>query len=415
MLECYVAIASKRRRLAEGPFSDVLEAAAMWLHENGYRRSTGRDWFRQIGHFHRWYKAKGFANDSLERRHVDQFVKECPSFKCQNGETYNRKGQKSLFPVFLRLLEEKRFGRTGTPITTSPSPLDGFRTHLREHRGLSELRICEYLRWVRKLHQFAFQSPDAPWEPLDAATVVAFVAHAVRQAKRIRQRPITALRGYFRYLQLCGERVQNLLDALPQVKRQPRSLPERVLTVEQQRLWLNGIDRSTAEGRRDYTMALCLCDLGIRVGDLAALTLDDFDWQRGAIRIPNGKRRRRYWLPLPHRVGKAIAAYVRRDRPTTKRREVFVRHRTPHTLPLGAGVVRVRLQTVARKQGLPRPLTGTHALRHTFATRLYEQGTSLKEVADMLGHEDIRSTTVYAKISRRELSQVALSWPEEQP
>ena len=54
-------------------------------------------------------------------------------------------------------------------------------------------------------------------------------------------------------------------------------------------------------------------------------------------------------------------------------------------------------------------------MRHTFATRLYEQGASLKEVADMLGHEDISSTTVYAKISRRELSQVALPWPEERP
>jgi integrase/recombinase XerD len=160
---------------------------------------------------------------------------------------------------------------------------------------------------------------------------------------------------------------------------------------------------------------LCLCDLGIRVGDLAALTFNDFDWRKGAIRIPNSKCKRRYWLPLPHRVGKAIVAYIRRDRPSTKRREVFVRHRSPRTLPITGKIIQRRLQTVAREQGLPEPLTGTRAMRQTFATRLYERGISLKEIADMLGHEDIESTTVYAKISRRELSQVALPWPEERP
>ena len=416
MLEYYVSLPSKRRRLAEGPFSSVLEAVAMWIHENGYPRSTGMDWFCRMGHFSRWYMAKGFGNDSLERRHVDQYVVECPRRRWDiNGRPYNKNGQKSMFPVVLRLLEEKRFGQTGTSITTAPSPLDEFRMHLRDQCALSRSCANNYLRWARSLHQFAFHSPDAPWRSLSATTVLTFVGHVVRRCKpSCRRSLLTALRAYFRYLQLCGQRVQHLLDALPQIKRQPRPVPERVLTVEQQRLWLNGFDRSTAEGRRDNAMALCLCDLGIRVGDLATLTIDDFDWRKGAIRIPNGKRKRRYWLPLPHRVGRAIAAYVRRDRPTTKRREVFVRHRPPLTSPLVASVIQARLQKVAREQGLPEPLTGTHAMRHTFATRLYEQGTPLKEVADMLGHENLRSTTIYAKISRRELSQVALPWPEGQ-
>ena len=416
MLEYYVSIASKRRRLADGPFFDVLEAVAMWIHENGYSRATGADWFREMGHFGQWYKAKGFDHDSLERRHVDQYVAECPCCRRNpSGRTYNRNAQKSMFPVALRLLEEKRFGRTGTSITIVPSPLNEFRVHLRDQCALSRSSINTYMRWARSLHEFAFHSPDAPWKPLNASTVLTFVEQVVRQRNlRCRRMLLTALRAYFRYLQVCGQCVQHLLDALPRVKRQPRLLPERILTVEQQRLWLDGFDCSTAEGRRDYAMALCLCDLGIRVGDLATLTLDDFDWRRGAVRIPNGKRKRRYWLPLPHRVGKAIAAYVRRDRPITKRREVFVRHRSPLALPLLRTVIQRRLQEVAREQGLPEPLTGTRSMRQTFATRLYERGTPLKEVADMLGHEDIESTTIYAKISRRELSQVALPWPERE-
>jgi integrase/recombinase XerD len=416
MLEYYVSIPSRRRRLADGPFSSVLEAVAMWIHENGYSRATGLDWFCDMGHFGQWYKAKGLDNDSLERCHVNQYVMECPRRRRNvSGRMYSRNAQKSMFPVALRLLEEKRFGHTGTSITAVPSPLDEFRMHLRDQCALSHSCTNNYMRWARSLHQFAFHSPNAPWKSLNASMVLTFVDHVVRRCKlRCRRMLLTALRAYFHYLQLCGQCVQHLLDALPRIKRLPRQLPERVLTVEQQRLWLNGIDRSIAEGRRDYAMALCLCDLGLRVGDLATLTLDDFDWRKGAIRIPNGKCKRRYWLPLPYRVGRAIAAYVRRDRPTTKRREVFVRHRSPHTLPLAANAIQRRLQTVAREQGIPEPLTGTRAMRQTFATRLYEQGTPLKEVADMLGHEDIESTTIYAKISRRELSQVALPWPEEQ-
>jgi integrase len=222
----------------------------------------------------------------------------------------------------------------------------------------------------------------------------------------------SALRNYFRFLQLCGHQVGALLDALPRVKRCSRPLPERILTAEQVRLWLGGIDRSTAEGRRDFAMALCLCDLGLRVGDLARLTLDDLDWRRGAIRIPNGKRKRPYWLPLSPRVGKAIAAYVRHDRPKTERRELFVRHRTPSAQPLASWNIQSRLQKVAREQGLPQPLTGTHALRHTVATRVYEKGTPLKEVADLLGHDNIKSTVVYAKLNQRELAEIALPWPE---
>jgi site-specific recombinase XerD len=73
------------------------------------------------------------------------------------------------------------------------------------------------------------------------------------------------------------------------------------------------------------------------------------------------------------------------------------------------------LRNVAIAQGLKSPLIGTHTFRHTFATRLLRSGSSLKEVADMLGHEDIRSTTVYAQLDHRELSVAARPWPEVRP
>ena len=59
--------------------------------------------------------------------------------------------------------------------------------------------------------------------------------------------------------------------------------------------------------------------------------------------------------------------------------------------------------------------TGTHVLRHTAATRLHRRGASLKEVADLLGHQSIDTTAIYAKVDLPTLARVALPWPEEQP
>jgi integrase/recombinase XerD len=417
MLEFYAVSTYKRRRLCDGPFAEVLEPLAEWLHHQGYGWDTGDLWFCRIIKFNRWFRAKGFRDDMLERQHVDQYLTERrvhPQFV--NKRYDENDGRLSVFRVALALLEEKRFGRKGTPITTVPSPLDDFEAHLRERCGLSVSCVQHYLRWIKAFHLFASDSPHAGSHPVSPAVMLAFVQHSAVHGKSSSSQYLTAaLRSYFRYLLLRGHSVQTLLDAVPRVKRGPSPLPERILSLEQQLLWLNGIDRSCPAGRRDYAMALCLCDLGIRAGDLAVLRLDDLDWRKGAIRIPNSKRKRPYWLPLPSRVGRAIATYVQHDRPRGDRREVFLRHSTPCMKPLASANIRARMQKVGLHQGLPRQMTGTHALRHTFATRAYERGTSLKEVADILGHENIESTAIYAKISRRELTQVALPWPEGRP
>jgi len=415
MLELFVVSDFKRRQLLDGPFAEVLEPLAAWLHDQGYSRDTGVAWFRRIVLFNQWFRGKGFQDATMERQHIDQYLTERPVRPpSAKGRRDDQDGRRSVFRVALALLEEKRYGRTGSPITRVPSLLDGFEAHLRDRCALCPSSIRHYLRRIRELHRFAFGAAEAPWRPISPAVVMTFVQHSAAQAKSTTSHTLTAaLRNYFRYLLLQGQSAQSLLDAVPRVKRRSAPLPERILTSEQQQAWLKGIDRSKPIGRRDYAMALCLSDLGMRVGDLAVLRLEDLDWRNGALRVPNSKRKRPYWLPLPRRVGRAIADYVRHDRPRSDRREVFLRHNSPSRSPLAPANIQARMQKVALKQGLPRPLTGTHALRHTVATRVYGGGASLKEVADILGHENIKSTVIYAKIDRQELAQVALPWPED--
>jgi integrase len=177
--------------------------------------------------------------------------------------------------------------------------------------------------------------------------------------------------------------------------------------------FLGLFDRSTPAGRRDYAMALCQTDLGFRVGEVAALKLDDIDWRGGTIRILAGKTRRGRVLPLTDGVGQAIADYLRHGRPATLCRHVFVRHTVPPGTPVTRHLIsHVFRRAFARVEGCEN-WKGTHVLRHTAATRMYSRGANLKEIADILGHRSLSTTAVYAKVEPTRLATVALPWPEE--
>ena len=103
----------------------------------------------------------------------------------------------------------------------------------------------------------------------------------------------------------------------------PRALPPD--QVEQV---LDSMDRKTAMGRRDYAILLILARLGLRAGEIRALTLEDLDWKEGLITV-RGKAGRYSQLPLPNDVGEAIADYLRHGRPTANSRCVFLRTRAP--------------------------------------------------------------------------------------
>jgi site-specific recombinase XerD len=121
------------------------------------------------------------------------------------------------------------------------------------------------------------------------------------------------------------------------------------------------------------------------------------------------KSRREDTLPLPASTGQAIADYLRYERPRTTNPAVFVRRLAPHDVPIGPDAVRRLIRDAYQRIGLPH--ARTHALRHTLARQLLEQGSSLKEVADVLRHRSLDTSLIYAKLDSRRLAAVALPWP----
>ena len=149
--------------------------------------------------------------------------------------------------------------------------------------------------------------------------------------------------------------------------------------------------------------------MGLRCGEIAKLTLRDIDWHAGTVTLRRTKSRREDILPLPAPTGQAIVDYLRFERPTSEGPTVFARHKAPRDVPIGPDAVRRVVRDAYRRIGLTHGRT--HALRHTVARRLLEQGSSLKEVADVLRHRSLNTSLIYAKLDSRRLLGVALPWP----
>lgn len=119
-------------------------------------------------------------------------------------------------------------------------------------------------------------------------------------------------------------------------------------------------------GRRDFAILLVLARLGLRAGELAALTLEDLDWRAGALTV-RGKGGSVAQLPLPHDVGRAIAGYLQHGRPRgTTSRCVFMCSRAPAVGLKGQQTVGSIVRRALARAGIASPHKGAHLFRHSF-------------------------------------------------
>lgn len=290
--------------------------------------------------------------------------------------------------------------------------LVAFDQHLRDVLGLSPLTRSARVRHVKAFLDDRFRGCAAVHLcAIGSADVVRFVARYTAGWTPGSIKVIsTSLRSYFAFRAVQGDSTTVLAAALPHVAQwRLAGLPQALSAEEIGRL-LDAFDRRRASGKRDYAITRCLLDLGLRRAEVAQLRLEDVDWHTGTVRV-HAKGKRLDVLPLPAATGQAIAAYLQDGRPQTSRREIFVRHRPPLDAPADPDIVRNAVRYAAARCGLADRVRGTHILRHTLATRLVQHGTRFKDIADLLRHRSIDTTTIYAKVDLPALARVALPWP----
>jgi integrase/recombinase XerD len=278
---------------------------------------------------------------------------------------------------------------------------------LARERGLSPQTIANYDRVLR---HFLAQIDEANLR-LKALTVVQFDKLVIKKvnddgyARNTIQRWASVLRVFFRFAEERDWCRQGLASAImvPRVYTH-EGLPIGPTWSDVKRL-LAATERGRSIDIRDRALLMLLAVYGLRAGEVAALCLKDFDWEREVLNIPHSKSQRPRTYPLCRSVGDAVLRYLREVRPRSDRRQVFLTlvppFRSLSAKSLGRAVHR-RLHALE----LSLPHYGSHVLRHACATHLLSQGLSLKEIGDHLGHRSPDATRIYTKVDLAALRTV---------
>lgn len=302
------------------------------------------------------------------------------------------------------------------PVRSRAGLIQAYRQHLLTTCGVTE-GTCELFVWhVSKFLTARYKGGTINLGALKPPDLIKYVSNlASHYMPNTRKSAVSALRSFLRWLLLTGECAADLAAAVPTVSSRKQSeLPAHLSAAEIDDL-LRKFDRSTPRGQRGYAAALCMARLGMRVGEVARLTLEDIDWRAGTLRIARSKNRRSNTLPLSRDVGQAIVEYLRNARALSTSRHIFGRIRPPRDRPAGRNALRADIRAAFQRAGFENRLSGTRVLRHTAATHLIQRGVPIKGIADVLGHRSIDTTAIYAKVDLPVLREVALPWPEVTP
>jgi len=280
--------------------------------------------------------------------------------------------------------------------------------YLQVQKGLSEASVRTLGGYVEDFLQGFFHNHESLRQltiaDLDEAIVGKRRDHGY---SRPTMRMYTSgLRNFVRYAESRGWCSQGLAQGIvsPRVY-QAESLPRGPSWNDVQRL-ITTPERDRPQDLRDRAILLLLAVYALRSGEVRALKLNDVDWERNLLFVPRTKGRKTEPYPLSATVGEAIVRCLQEARPRSSYRQIFLTVNAPIQPLSGTTVWKIVAQ---RALSLDPPVVPhrPHALRHAAATHLLEQGLSLKEIGDHLGHRALKSTAFYARVNLTGLREVA--------
>ena len=389
------------RRLTSGPHASYVGLYASRLVKAGLsRQSTWRS-LNLLGDLISWLTRIGSMPTDLNERMVEQYL-------------WHRSRKQSIQPgdraALKRLLSVLR--ETGTIASTMLPPLtpheqifEAFSHYLREERGLATKSIVRHLPVIRRFLREVCPAGASDLGRIRQADITRYIErHAGDLSADSGKAMCWALRSFLRYLYHKGLNTLALAGCVPSIRRwKLASLPTYLSAVQVQTV-LDGCDRATALGRRDYAILMMLAKLGMRASEVATLTLEDIDWRSGEMLI-RAKGRQRARMPIPPDVGAAVVAYLRDGRPKSSCRRLFLRFASgcAITMIAKAALDRADIRGYARQ--------GAHLFRHSLATELLKSGATLSQIGQLLRHESHDTTRIYAKVDIEALRPLSLPWP----
>ena len=394
-------------RRKPGQMGPHVESYRSWLGRKGYTPLTVRNMLKDLGQVGLWMSGQG-----LQESQLDEDV--MAAFLATRHAAGRRRvlGPRAMAPLLSYLREAGV-----TPIAEpSPTPLGvllaGYRSWLVQERGLAATTVVRYQNTAgRFLQQQAMSG-----EVLDPAKLTGLDVNAflLRECGRVSagsaKGRVAELRSVLRFLYLRDVTPLRLGTAVPPVGGwRLATLPPTMTTGDVQML-LDSCDRGTRVGVRNFAIMTLVARLGLRSIEVARLQLQDVDWRSGEL-IVRGKAQRRDRMPLPPEVGEALVAYLSSERARQRAEHLFLTCRAPYG-PIRADLVGDVVERACLSAGLPR--VGPHRLRHALAADLLRRGAGLAAISQVLRHQDLATTALYAKVDLSTLRQVAQPWPGAQ-
>lgn len=419
MLEHYFIKPDTIDRIRDSWLGGPIEQYVTWLHEQSY---TARTVFRRVPllmRFGEFARSQGAQTWDDLPSYVDSFVSDwgrerATARKSKDPRKEIEKEVRGPIQQFLCLIipgyHGKGRSRANVPfLEWAP----GFFHYLQEEQGLRPSSISLYQHYLRLFEEYLSKIKLDHIGEFSPVVLSAFITHiGPCFSKNTLTNICSSLRMFLRYL--YRERIiptDLSLHIKPPRKYALSDIP-RSISWDDVRRMFEVVDRRSSIGKRDYAILLLLVTYGLRGGEVAALTLDDIDWKRERIRIPERKAGHSTAYPLTPIIGEAILSYLQQARPSVSHRSVFCRAMAPYK-PLHCQSISRRVSRYLRKTGLQVARAGAHTLRHTCVQRLVEADLSFKTIGDYVGHRSPSSTQIYTKVSIESLREVALGDGEE--
>ena len=277
----------------------------------------------------------------------------------------------------------------------------GYRTHMRLEKHLSDNTIDSYMRDLAQFAHYILRMYDVPPKKVEPEMISNYMSrlYELGREKSSQARALSGIKSFFNYL-LLEEVIDSSPAELIEAPKSARPLPDTLSTEEIDRL-IGSIDDSTAKGLRDRAILEVLYSCGLRVSELCDLKFGDLFFAEGYIRVI-GKGNKQRLVPVSSIARSRIQLYMDvRQKEKLKEEVLFLNNR-------GKKLTRVMIFTIikqaAQRAGIDKKIS-PHTFRHSFATHLLEGGANIRQVQELLGHENILTTEIYTHLDDSHLRQ----------
>lgn len=282
--------------------------------------------------------------------------------------------------------------------------IQAYKTYIRLEKNLSQNSVEAYIRDITIFENFVLRMYDVAPTAVEEYMIERFLIHLLerKHKKSSQARELSGVKSFFNYL-LITDKIESSPAEFISAPKSSRTLPD-VLSIEEVERIIGSIDTTTVKGRRDRAMLELMYSCGLRVSELISLKLNDLFFGEGYIRVM-GKGGKQRLVPIGRVAQEYVMLYLD-DRSNRENRErsgaasrgeevVFLSNRN-------SKLSRVMVFTIIRQATESAGITKTvspHTFRHSFATHLLAGGASVRQVQDLLGHENITTTEIYTHLN----------------